>query len=151
QTHQVATAGYGTYNGGNKNMYNATYVTTSWIPDGSLAMAYTPTSTSLTVAMSKFANPVMAYWYDPTNNTSSSVATSSFTNSGSQAFATRGANNAGSRDWFLVLASLPAAPTNLGGTAGDSQVALSWTAPTSTGALSLVNYLVEDKLDSGST
>ncbi|MED5584305.1 MAG: fibronectin type III domain-containing protein, partial [Actinomycetota bacterium] len=56
---------------------------------------------------------------------------------------------------FAVLvyegASAPGAPTSLGGTAGDQQVELSWTAPTGNGGVSLTGYRVESSTNSGSS
>ena len=56
---------------------------------------------------------------------------------------------------FAVLvyegATAPGAPTSLGSTAGDAQVDLSWTAPTSNGGASLSGYKVESSTNSGSS
>jgi len=56
---------------------------------------------------------------------------------------------------FAVLvyegASAPGAPTSLGGTAGDQQVELSWTAPTGNGGASLTGYRIESSTNSGSS
>ena len=103
QTHQVVTAGYGTYNGGNENLYTATYATTAWIPDGSLSLTYAPVSTTLTVNLSKFVRPVVARWYDPTNGTFSPIGGSPFPNAGSYSFMTPVNNYGGDSDWVLVL------------------------------------------------
>ncbi len=56
QTHQIVTAGYGTYNGSNRNLTTATYCTTSWI-SGSLALTYCPNPSTLTVNLAKFSRP----------------------------------------------------------------------------------------------
>jgi hypothetical protein len=45
----------------------------------------------------------------------------------------------------------PAAPTSLSGTAGDAQVALSWTAPSNDGGAAITDYTVQYSTDSGST
>ncbi|OLC98248.1 MAG: hypothetical protein AUH86_05615 [Acidobacteria bacterium 13_1_40CM_4_58_4] len=47
--HVVVTSGYGTAAPNNLNMYNATYATTAWITDGSLAITYTPVADGLLV------------------------------------------------------------------------------------------------------
>ncbi|MBC8364995.1 MAG: fibronectin type III domain-containing protein [Actinobacteria bacterium] len=56
---------------------------------------------------------------------------------------------------FAVLvyegATAPGAPTSLSGTAGDTQVGLSWTAPASNGGSALTGYRVESSTNSGST
>ncbi len=51
----------------------------------------------------------------------------------------------------LVDASVPAVPTSLASTAGNAQVALSWTAPTLNGGAALTDYVVEYKTRSAST
>jgi hypothetical protein len=117
QSHKVVISGYGVYNGNNENMYNATYATTAWVPDGSLAIVYTPVASTLTVALSAFSRPVNARWYDPSNGTFASIAGSPFAITGTQNFATPGANHDGDKDWVLVLDATPTAtlapPTNL--------------------------------------
>jgi hypothetical protein len=105
QTHQVVTAGYGAYNASNGNLYSATYATTAWNPNGTLAIVYTPVSTTLKVNMAKFsASSVTATWYDPT--TGASTVVGSFPNSGSQSFTTppgTHTDGTGANDWVLVL------------------------------------------------
>ncbi len=104
QTHQIVTAGYGTYSAGNENLYNSTYATTAWITDGSLSLTYVPSATTLTIAMNNFAGTsVTAQWYDPTNGTFTAITGSPFPNTGTQTFATPGTNSAGDPDWVLVL------------------------------------------------
>jgi hypothetical protein len=112
-SHALVTAGFGTYNGSNGNMYNATYATASW--DGAnYALTYTPASTTLTVDMAKFSKAVTARWYDPTNGSYQVVSGSPFANAGTRGFATPGTNSAGANDWVLVLSTTaPASPTNL--------------------------------------
>jgi uncharacterized protein DUF4038/collagenase-like protein with putative collagen-binding domain/IPT/TIG domain-containing protein len=100
QTHQVVTAGYGTYNTSNGNLYTATYATTAWEP--TLAIVYTPVSTTLTVNMANFSKAMTASWYDPTTGSSTSIG--SFPASGSQMFITPATTHSdGTHDWVLVL------------------------------------------------
>ncbi len=103
QSHALVTAGYGSYNGGNGNLYTANYATTTW--DGSTAaMIYTPVSTTLTVNMANFSKSMTAFWYDPTTGNSTAISGSPFTNSGSQNFTTPStAHSDGTHDWVLVL------------------------------------------------
>jgi hypothetical protein len=103
QTHQVVIAGYGTYDADNQNLTTSDYVTATWIDDGSLAMAYCPTSTTLTVDLTRFARPIVAKWYDPATGTFLAVAGSPFRNSGTHQFVSPGANGDGNTDWVLVL------------------------------------------------
>lgn len=112
--HTVVTAGFGAANSNNLNLTTATYATTAWITDGSLALTYCPASTSLTVNMAKFSKAVTARWYDPSKGIYQTIGGSPFANSGTQSFATPGANGDGNNDWVLVLSTTaPAPPTNL--------------------------------------
>jgi fibronectin type 3 domain-containing protein len=104
--HAVVTAGYGNYDGANQNLTTATYCTTSWITDGSLALTYCPNAATLTVDLGQFSGTVTAQWYDPSNGTYSAVSGAPFTNSGSQDFTTPGNNHDGNPDWVLVLKSI---------------------------------------------
>jgi Protein of unknown function (DUF4038)/IPT/TIG domain/Putative collagen-binding domain of a collagenase len=103
QTHQVVTAGYGSYTPDNRNMAASNYVTAAWVPDGTLAMAYCPTTTTLSVNLSQFVRPVTARWFDPSSGTFRSIAGAPFANSGTLGFTTPGPNSAGNSDWVLVL------------------------------------------------
>jgi|HubBroStandDraft_1064217.scaffolds.fasta_scaffold88240_1 hypothetical protein len=116
QTQSVTTAGYGTPSGGlvgpcggtgetcgSGDMETDDYVTTAITSDGSLAMAYCPVSTTLTVDLGKLRSMVTARWYDPTTATSAAVSGSPFPNTGSQTFTTPGNNGEGDPDWVLVL------------------------------------------------
>ena len=80
-----------------------------------------------------------ARWFDPTNNTYTTVSGSPFANSGTHTFTTSGNNSAGSPDWVLVLTATggggdttpPSNPSGLTATAfSSSQINLSWTAST---------------------
>jgi hypothetical protein len=103
QTHAVVTAGYGTYNGSNGNLYSATYAATTW--DGSTtSITYTPVSTTLTVDLSKFSKSMNVSWYDPTTGTSTPISGSPFANSGTQTFTTPTTAHAdGTHDWVLIM------------------------------------------------
>jgi len=101
--HRVVTGGYGTYNGSNLDLAAATYCTTSRTTSGSLALTYCPSGSTLTVNLSEFSGPVTAQWYDPSNGTYTTVAGSTYPNSGTQSFTTPGNNHDGAPDWVLVL------------------------------------------------
>jgi Protein of unknown function (DUF4038)/Putative collagen-binding domain of a collagenase/IPT/TIG domain len=104
QSHQVVTAGFGNYSVTNENLYSATYATTAWNPNGTLAITYTPVSTTLSVNMANFSKPMTASWYDPTTGISTAIAGSPFAHSGSQSFTTPStAHSDGKHDWVLVL------------------------------------------------
>jgi hypothetical protein len=104
QKHIIVTAGYGTTTGnGGGNIKTDDYVTTAYWPDGSGSVSYAPVSTTLTVALSQFSSAVYAKWYDPTNNTYSTVSGSPFKKTGTGSIHTPGRNSAGDSDWVLVL------------------------------------------------
>jgi hypothetical protein len=114
QTHQIVTAGYGTYRTNAIDIHNSTYATTAWIPDGSVSITFAPVSTTLAVATSKFKGPVTARWMDPTSGTYSTITGSPFPNTGTTNFKTPGNNSGGSTDWVLMLSTqAPAPPTGL--------------------------------------
>ena len=92
QTHTVVTDGLGTYG-------TADYVTAARTPDGTLAIAYVPSSRTITVDLSTFSGPVTARWYDPTAGTYTSLPGSPYPNIGSQQFTTPGTNAGGDDDW----------------------------------------------------
>ena len=52
---------------------------------------------------------------------------------------------------FIVEYALPGAPINVSGTAGNTQVSLSWTAPTSAGSSAITDYVVQYSSNSGSS
>ena len=114
QRHIIVTAGYGTndaqVSGNNADLPTLTrtlnadnYVTSAATPDGRLAMAYLPAGGTLTVAMGTFAGPVTAKWFDPTNNSFTTISGSPFPNSGSHGFTTPLKNSVGDSDFVLVL------------------------------------------------
>ena len=98
QTHTVVTDGFGTYGADD-------YVTAARTTDGTLAMAYVPSSRTITVDMSTLGGPATARWYDPTSGTFTSIDGSPFPNTGSVQFTTPGKNAGGDADWVLVLES----------------------------------------------
>lgn len=105
QDHQIVTSGYGTYDANNEALQNANYVTTAWIPNGSLAVIYDPAGNTLTVNLSSFNSPVFAYWYDPSNGNTTLISGSPFPNTGSQTLSTPGNNGDGQTDWLLELST----------------------------------------------
>jgi hypothetical protein len=105
QSHKVVTAGYGTFDAGATDgcLYTNNYVTTSYLPDGTLSLSFAPKNTTLTVDLSQFHGPVTAQWLDPTISIYYPVAGSPFPNSGSQDFTTPNTNAEGFPDWLLKL------------------------------------------------
>jgi hypothetical protein len=100
--HQVVVSGFGTYTE-EGNVDDSDYVTAAATADGTLAIAYLPTSRGVVVDMSRLSGPVRAHWYDPTNGTYLAVAGAPFTNAGTRSFAPPGNNGDGEGDWVLVL------------------------------------------------
>src|SRR5215510_7048783 len=113
QNHTLLTGGYGTYNDNNVHLSQINYATAAKSSDGSLAVIYTPTAHTLTIAMGNFGGPVTARWFDPTNATFQTVAGSPFPNVGTHNFTTPGNNSVGDPDWVLLLeaATPTATPT----------------------------------------
>jgi hypothetical protein len=100
--HTVITAGYGSY--ALSGLVSANdYAAAASSLDGTLAIAYIPTSRTLTVAMTHFSNSVIARWFDPTANTFTAIAGSPFANTITANLTTPGSNWAGDGDWVLVL------------------------------------------------
>lgn len=108
------TAGGGTCSGYLFTTFNSnTCITDATIPTGvgsqiNTLVAYYPDPSAygtITVDMSKFSGSVTAQWYDPTNGQYSTVSGSPFTNTGTQTFAPSTTNNAGLKDWVLLLQS----------------------------------------------
>jgi len=107
KNHAIVTAGFGTYSGGNENLYSATYASTAAdsLTAATVSVTYAPIATTLTVDMTKFTKSSLnASWYDPTTGTSQPINGSPFPNTGTQMFPTPGAAHAdGTHDWVLVL------------------------------------------------
>jgi Protein of unknown function (DUF4038)/Putative collagen-binding domain of a collagenase len=104
QGHKVVTAGYGNFATGGSIAGN-NYVTAAKVPDGSLALAYCPTATTLTVNMTNMRGATTAKWFDPSNSAYRAIPGSPFSHTGTQRFTTPGANGDGHFDWVLVLQS----------------------------------------------
>jgi len=107
-SHEVLTAGYGTYDVNADPFYlwhDNDYATVAMASDSSFMTAYLPTIRTVTVNMSKFSAPVIARWYDPTNGTYSTITGSPFSNSGPREFTPTGNNGDGDTDWVLVIES----------------------------------------------
>ena len=104
QTHVVGTAGYGTPSI-MKRVNTDSFVPVAATPDGHLAVAYFSqgSAQSLTVAMTTFAGPVTAQWFDPTNGAYKTISGSPFSNIGTRLFSPTGNNGAGDPDRILVL------------------------------------------------
>jgi hypothetical protein len=94
QGHNMITSGYGTYGGSD-------HVTAERASDGSFGMAYLPSARSITINMAQFNSSKTIKWFDPANNTYTTVGT--YANSDSQNLGSRPANSAGRYDWILII------------------------------------------------
>jgi hypothetical protein len=102
QMHTVVTSGYGTFT--NKGYIDDNdYVTAARTPDGSLVMAYMPTSRAITVDMTKLRSASNARWFDPSTGKYSTIAGSPLSNTGTKSLSPPGPNGDGDGDWVLVL------------------------------------------------
>jgi len=107
----LVTAGRGTrvttfLSGGGHGQYEPaftnTYVAASRVADGTLALIYMPTATTITIDQSKMAAGYGAKWMDPLTCVTTAATVGSTYNS-----TAKGNNSAGQADWVLVLASPP--------------------------------------------
>lgn len=96
QAHTVVTDGLGTFGSDD-------YVTAARTADGTLALAYMPSSRTITADLSTFSGSVSARWYDPAAGTFTSITGSPVANTGSRQFDPPGTNADGDDDWVLVL------------------------------------------------
>ncbi len=106
QDHSVITSGYGTF-GKDDRTPGGDYVTAAHTSDGSLVMAYVPSTgiepRTITVNMAKLSGAAQARWFNPTDGNYRAIAGSPFANDGSREFTTPGDNGTGTNDWVLVL------------------------------------------------
>ncbi|MBV8485340.1 MAG: DUF4038 domain-containing protein [Verrucomicrobia bacterium] len=113
-SHKFCTAGYGTEfenlaSPSTRNASGQSYISVDgYAPaaitgDGTLGVVYVQNSTTLTIDMSKMSGDVTARWYDPTNNTYSSIG--EYDHSGMIQFTSPAANSAGDQDFVLLLTS----------------------------------------------
>jgi len=106
QDHTVVTKGYGTF-GKEDRTPGGDFVTAARTSDGSLVMAYIPSTgtgtRTITVDMARLNGPTGARWFNPTSGASVMINGSPFANSGTRDFTTPGDNGSGANDWVLVV------------------------------------------------
>ena len=93
------------------------------------------------------------------SGTSTSCTITGLTNGTSYTFRVAATNSAGTGSYSTASSSVtptasvtvPGAPTNVVGTPGDGQVAVTWTAPSSNGGASITGYTVQYSTNGGST
>jgi hypothetical protein len=100
ENHSMVIEGYGG---------DVTTALTALTPDGKLSVSYIPSTgggaRELTVAFGRFAGPVRARWYNPTNGRFIAANGSPFVNRATIRIRTPGDNGTGANDWVLVLDS----------------------------------------------
>lgn len=109
QEHTLVTAGFGAFWSGGTASYGISqndYVAAAATPDGKLALAYVPTTRTITVDLARLSGSVTARWYDPVLGTYRSITGSPFANTGTQTFTTPGVHADGAGDWVLVLEAI---------------------------------------------
>ncbi|MBM4085600.1 MAG: DUF4038 domain-containing protein, partial [Planctomycetes bacterium] len=111
QNHTVVTSGYGTF-GVDDLTIGGDYVTAARTGDGTLVMAYVPSTEtdtrSITVNMARLSGKATARWFNPTTGTYTAINGAPLANSGSREFTTPGDNGTGTNDWVLVLETMRA-------------------------------------------
>ena len=90
-----------------------------------------------------------------TGSTSTSYTLTGLTNGTAYTVAVAAVNAIGTGTYSSTTSgtpvTVPGAPTGVAGTSGDAQVALTWTAPSSTGGSAITDYTVQYSSNSGST
>jgi hypothetical protein len=101
QDHKIVTAGLGSYGTLQTRVSESDYCTAAKTPDGTVAVAYLPTSRTITVNMAGLKVRAHAKWFDPTTGAYTSVPGGPFANSGTREFTPPVKN--GDVDWVLLL------------------------------------------------
>ncbi|QGQ95011.1 DUF4038 domain-containing protein [Paenibacillus psychroresistens] len=97
QAHTFITSGYGS---------GSSFVSSAVASDSSFGVAYVPSASTVTVNLNKISGGVTARWFDPTNNSYTTISGSPFAaNSGSKTWTSPSTNSAGNSDFVLVLDS----------------------------------------------
>ena len=115
QRHRLVTSGYGSFSSGD-------YMTAAATPDGRLAIAYLPSSRTISLDLRRLSGSVRAQWYDPTTGKFSDVSGSPFPNSGTREFTPPGENGDGDTDWALVLTAQAPRPVSADELCGSAWV-----------------------------
>jgi hypothetical protein len=103
QDHTVVTSGLGSYGNIETRVSQSDFCTASRTPDGTLVIAYMPTSRTMTVNMRSLKAPAHATWFDPTNGAYTAAAREPLANRGARQFTPPGKNHDGDGDWVLLL------------------------------------------------
>lgn len=96
QDHALVTQGWGKFG-------EFSYCSAARTPDGKLAIVYVPDKRTITIDLSKLTGSIATRWYDPSTGKFQAIPGSPFSDKGTRAFTTPGANGDGDADWLLVL------------------------------------------------
>lgn len=107
QSHDMVTAGLGTYGNAKTRVSQADYCTAAFTAERTLMVAYLPTPRTIEVNMAKLSKPAHARWFDPASGTYTAISRLPLINRGKMRFSPAHKNHAGSSDWVLVLNSKP--------------------------------------------
>ena len=91
-----------------------------------------------------------------TASSSTSITVTGLTNGTSYVFRTAAVNAAGTGTWSAASAAVVPrtvadAPTGVSATPGNTQISITWTAPSSTGGAAITDYVVNWSSDNGTT
>ena len=100
--HRIVVGGYGKPDPAS-NVLSSDYVTAAATRDGSLALAYFPAGGTVAVNLARFAGPVRVRWFDPTNGRFRRGTGRRRPNITVARITAPRENNAGDKDWLLVL------------------------------------------------
>lgn len=103
QDHLVVTDGLGALGQFTTQVSSSEFCTVARTEDGSVVVAYMPTTRTITVNMSTLKAPARARWFDPTNGSYTVVAAGALANEGVRQFTPPQRNHDGDSDWVLVL------------------------------------------------
>ncbi len=103
QDHTAVTAGLGTFGSLQTRVSKSDFCTVSKTPDGSLLVAYMPTTRTITVNMASLKGPANVKWFDPTNGAYTTIPGGPFANLGTRQFSPPGLNHDGDSDWILLM------------------------------------------------
>jgi len=103
QDHTVVTDGLGTFGNVETKVSESDYLTAARAEDGTLVVAYMPTSRTITVNMTSLRGPARGRWFDPSNGSYQDASGGPLANSGLRQFTPPGKNHDGDGDWVLLL------------------------------------------------
>jgi hypothetical protein len=129
-----------------------TQVSLSWTAPASSG------SSAITDYVVQYSSDSGSSWstFSDGTSTSTSAVVTGLTNGTAYTFRVAATNAIGTGNYStasgaVTPAAVPGAPTSVSGTAGNAQVSLTWTAPSSNGGASITDYVVQYSSNSGSS